>query len=46
MLSALVHHKGNMLDVGKGFFTLAADMGRLDPKGRRRDALVVPRPRD
>ena len=32
MLSALVHHKGNMLDVGKGFFTLAVDMGRLDPQ--------------
>jgi hypothetical protein len=32
MLSALVHHKGNVLDVGKGFFILSADMGRLDPK--------------
>lgn len=30
MLSALVHHKGNVLDVGKGFFTLSSDMGRLD----------------
>ena len=32
MLSALVHHKGNVLDVGKGFFTLAVDMGRLPTK--------------
>jgi hypothetical protein len=24
--------KGNVLDVGKGFFTLSADMGRLDVK--------------
>jgi hypothetical protein len=32
MLSALVHHKGNVVDVGKGFFTLSVDMGRLDPK--------------
>src|SRR3954453_23959486 len=30
MLSALVHHKGNVLDVGKGFFTLAVDLGRLE----------------
>ncbi|MDX6299607.1 MAG: hypothetical protein QOF53_821, partial [Nocardioidaceae bacterium] len=32
MLSALVHHRGNVVDVGKGFFTLAIDMGRLGPK--------------
>lgn len=32
MLSALVHHKGNVADVGKGFFTLAVDLGRLEPK--------------
>jgi hypothetical protein len=32
MLSALVHHKGNVVDVGKGFFTLAVDLGRLEPK--------------
>lgn len=32
MLSTLVHHKGNVLDVGKGFFTLAVEMGRLEPK--------------
>lgn len=32
MLTALVHHKGNVLDVGKGFFTLAVDLGRLEPK--------------
>jgi hypothetical protein len=32
MLSALVHHRGNMIDVGKGFFNLSVDIGRLNPK--------------
>src|SRR4051794_18954880 len=35
MLSALVHHKGRPMDVGTGFYGLAIEIGRLDPKANK-----------